>query len=157
MMGQQLAIGTIQHGTVIDHIPAGFGIRLITLMNFYQPDVSLTIALNLKSQRSGNKDLIKIEGRHLSELECEQLAALSPSITINYIADGTVLKKLTPKVPTQIKGILTCLNSNCITVGEMIASCFQIETRSTTYLMHCYYCEHVYSVNELIGDRDDNL
>lgn len=57
----KLQVEAIKRGTVIDHIPAQVGFKLLTLFKLTETDQRITIGLNLPSGEMGRKDLIKIE------------------------------------------------------------------------------------------------
>ena len=56
-----MKVDSIQHGFVIDHIPAGMGLRIHDLLEL--GDKGLTVALinNVYSKKMGKKDIIKID------------------------------------------------------------------------------------------------
>ena len=56
----KLQVEAIKRGTVIDHIPAQVGFKLLTLFKLTETDQRITIGLNLPSGEMGRKDLIKI-------------------------------------------------------------------------------------------------
>ena len=58
-----LKVDEIQNGVVIDHITAGTGLALYHLMELEKlSDASVALLQNVRSQKSGKKDIIKIEG-----------------------------------------------------------------------------------------------
>ena len=58
-----LNVDEIQNGVVIDHITAGTGMALYHLMELEKlPCASVALLQNVRSQKSGKKDIIKIEG-----------------------------------------------------------------------------------------------
>ena len=55
-----LNVDEIQNGVVIDHITAGTGMALYHLMELEKlPCASVAILQNVRSQKSGKKDIIK--------------------------------------------------------------------------------------------------
>ncbi|WP_033853007.1 aspartate carbamoyltransferase regulatory subunit, partial [Yersinia wautersii] len=91
----KLQVEAIKCGTVIDHIPAQIGFKLLSLFKLTATDQRITIGLNLPSKRSGRKDLIKIENTFLTEQQANQLAMYAPDATVNRIDNYEVVKKLT--------------------------------------------------------------
>ena len=73
----KLQVEAIKRGTVIDHIPAQVGFKLLTLFKLTETDQRITIGLNLPSGEMGRKDLIKIENTFLTD---EQVNQLSPGV-----------------------------------------------------------------------------
>ena len=58
-----LNIDEIQNGVVIDHITAGTGLALYHMMELEKLDnASVALLQNVRSQKTGKKDIIKIEG-----------------------------------------------------------------------------------------------
>lgn len=74
----KLQVEAIKCGTVIDHIPAQIGFKLLSLFKLTETDQRITIGLNLPSKCSGRKDLIKIENTFLTEQQANQLAMYAP-------------------------------------------------------------------------------
>ncbi|MBW7981773.1 aspartate carbamoyltransferase regulatory subunit [Enterobacillus tribolii] len=137
----KLQVEAIKCGTVIDHIPAHVGFKLLTLFKLTETDNRVTIGLNLPSNELGRKDLIKIENTFLTEEQANQLAMYAPKATVNRIENYEVVRKLTLGLPERIDGVLDCPNSNCISRGEQVTSGFAVRTRQGNVLLKCKYCE----------------
>ncbi len=141
----QLQVEAIKNGTVIDHIPANVGIKVLALFDVSCTTKRVTIGLNLPSSALGAKDLIKIENVFVSEEQANQLALYAPSATVNQIENYEVAKKLTLSLPSSIKGVFSCPNSNCITHDEAVDSRFRIIPKNEDVQLKCHYCEKVFS------------
>ena len=89
----KLQVEAIKRGTVIDHIPAQIGFKLLSLFKLTETDQRITIGLNLPSGEMGRKDLIKIENTFLSEDQVDQLALYAPQATVNRIDNYEVVGK----------------------------------------------------------------
>ncbi len=64
----ELKVSAIKEGTVIDHIPAGKGLKVIQILRLDRVNGGvLLLAANVPSQKLGRKDIVKIEGKYLSE------------------------------------------------------------------------------------------
>jgi len=137
----KLQVEAISRGTVIDHIPAQVGFKLLTLFKLTATDQRITIGLNLPSNQLGKKDLIKIENVFLTEQQANQLAIYAPHATVNRIDNYEVVKKLTLSLPDRVDGVLTCPNSNCISRSEPVASGFTVKSRAGKVHLKCKYCE----------------
>ncbi len=74
----KLQVEAIKRGTVIDHIPAQVGFKLLTLFKLTETDQRITIGLNLPSGEMGRKDLIKIENTFLTDEQVNQLSLYAP-------------------------------------------------------------------------------
>ncbi|WJV53481.1 aspartate carbamoyltransferase regulatory subunit [Pectobacteriaceae bacterium CE90] len=138
----KLQVEAIKRGTVIDHIPAQVGFKLLTLFKLTATDQRITIGLNLPSNELGRKDLIKIENIFLTEEQADQLAIYAPQATVNQIDNYDVVRKLHPQLPDHIDGVLTCPNSNCISRSEPVSSSFSVKQHSDGDVqLKCKYCE----------------
>ncbi|WP_036824243.1 aspartate carbamoyltransferase regulatory subunit, partial [Photobacterium sanctipauli] len=70
----QLQVEAIKNGSVIDHIPANVGIKVLKLFKMHKTNQRVTVGLNLPSSALGAKDLIKIENVFLTEDQANKLA-----------------------------------------------------------------------------------
>lgn len=137
----KLQVEAIKCGTVIDHIPARMGFKLLALFKLTENDRRITIGLNLPSNALGKKDLIKIEDILLTKQQADQLAVYAPNATVNQIDNYVVVNKLTVTFPERIDGILNCPNSNCISRSESISSGFTVRKSADAIYLTCKYCE----------------
>lgn len=112
----KLQVEAIKRGTVIDHIPAQVGFKLLTLFKLTETDQRITIGLNLPSNAQGRKDLIKIENVFLTEEQVNQLSLYAPKATVNRIDNYEVVLKLTPTLPEQIDHVLTVQTATALAV-----------------------------------------
>ena len=83
----QLQVEAIRNGSVIDHIPANVGIKVLKLFKMHKTNQRITIGLNLPSSALGEKDLIKIENVYLTKEQANQLALYAPKATVNQIEE----------------------------------------------------------------------
>ena len=137
----KLQVEAINCGTVIDHIPARIGFKLLTRFKLTETDQRVTIGLNLPSNAQGSKDLIKIENVFLTEAQVNQLAIYAPRATVNCIENYEVVRKMVPSLPERIDEVLSCPNSNCISRSEPVHSSFSVRARDGEVLLKCKYCE----------------
>ncbi|MBK4715641.1 MULTISPECIES: aspartate carbamoyltransferase regulatory subunit [Tenebrionibacter/Tenebrionicola group] len=141
----KLQVEAIKRGTVIDHIPAHVGFKLLSLFRLTETDQRITIGLNLPSREAGRKDLIKIENTFLTAEQVNQLALYAPNATVNRIDNYDVVGKSTPTLPEHIENVLVCPNSNCISRSEPVASSFSVRQRDEAITLKCKYCEKEFS------------
>jgi aspartate carbamoyltransferase regulatory subunit len=141
----KLQVEAIKRGTVIDHIPARVGFRLLTLFRLTETDQRITIGLNLPSGELGRKDLIKIENTFLTDEQVNQLAIYAPQATVNRIDNYEVVGKSRPALPERIENVLVCPNSNCISRNEPVATSFTVKKRQQYIALKCKYCEKEFS------------
>ena len=81
-----LKVDEIQNGVVIDHITAGPGLALYHMMELEKlTNVSVALLQNVRSQKDGKKDIIKIEG-DVSGLNFDILAYVDPKISITSVS-----------------------------------------------------------------------
>ncbi|ADT85768.1 aspartate carbamoyltransferase regulatory subunit [Vibrio sp. Vb2880] len=141
----QLQVEAIRNGSVIDHVPANLGIKILSLFKLHETNQRITIGLNLPSSALGHKDLIKIENVYLSKEQANQLALYAPNATVNQIEEYQVVNKLTLALPERIDGVFACPNSNCISHGEPVNSRFRVILKQENVQLKCHYCEKVFS------------
>lgn len=140
MMQKKLQVEAIEHGSVIDHIPAQQGVKILKFFKFTQTKEKITIGLNLSTYSGKSKDLIKIENTFFNDQQANQLALFAPNATINQIKDFKVVNKFKVQLPSSFIGVLACPNSNCISHNEPVKSVFYVKQKNTLKLK-CHYCE----------------
>lgn len=146
MKEYKLQVEAIKNGTVIDHIPANIGFKVMKLFNLHQTNERVTVGFNLPSSALRHKDLIKIENIFISEIQAQQLALYAPNATVNQIENYQVVAKLPLTLPDHIDGIFICPNSNCIThIEPAISTRFYVRTEIHDIQLKCKYCEKVFS------------
>ncbi|MFB6106841.1 MAG: aspartate carbamoyltransferase regulatory subunit [Halobacteriaceae archaeon] len=144
----EMRISKIRDGTVIDHVPAG---RALNVLEFLGIDGAtgdiVSVAMNVPSDRLGRKDVLKIEGRELSQDEVDVLALIAPDASINIIRDYTVAEKRRVERPDRVRGVVECPNPDCITnADEPVVATFAVLADG----VRCEYCE---TFVEDFGDR----
>lgn len=150
MSTETLAVSAIQNGSVIDHIPAGSGVRLIELLQLKNHPNTITVGLNLPSKSMGKKDLLKIEGRFLTPHEIHEIAVFAPPATINLIHNFKLRDKFSATLPESIKGLLVCPNTNCVSRSKDVISLFHVEAQRQVVQLHCHYCEGFFSKEDIM-------
>ena len=139
-----LNISGLNNGVVIDHIQAGGAFEIYNYLNLdKEDDCSVAIIKNAKSNKTGKKDMIKLEGPIRADLDI--LGALSPNLTINIIKDGTIVEKRHLSLPETVTNILKCRNPRCITsIEQELPHKFKLADKNTG-IYRCIYCEQRYS------------
>ena len=84
-----LRVQPIRNGTVIDHIKAGRGKKVLDILGLSEIGTTVSLLVNVQSKIQKRKDIIKIEDRELNEIEIEKLALLSPDVIVNIIRNYT--------------------------------------------------------------------
>ena len=140
-MEKSLSVAAIENGTVIDHIPAGQGMRIVRLLQLADHKHRVTLGLNLPSKGLSYKDLIKVDGREISEQEANQIALFAPKATLNIIRDYKIEKKFTVVFPEMISKVLPCPNQKCITNHEQSTPRFSVNRYGKKVMLQCIYCQ----------------
>ncbi|KAB8306751.1 aspartate carbamoyltransferase regulatory subunit [Erwinia endophytica] len=148
----KLQVEAIKRGTVIDHIPAQIGFKLLSLFRLTETDQRITIGLNLPSRELGRKDLIKIANTFLTDDQINQLAVYAPHATVNRIDNYEVVGKISPTLPDNIERVLTCPNSNCISRNEPVNSSFAVKKRHNAVHLTCKYCEKEFAHHVVLAN-----
>ena len=148
----ELKVEVIPEGTVIDHIPAGKWLKVIEILGLTKPNGgTLLIASNVPSKKLGRKDIVKVEGRYLSEEEVNKIALIAPDATVNIVRNYKIVEKFKVSIPEEIVGILTCPNPNCVSNHEYVKPRFRVESRDPLKL-RCHYCERTIEGDEILGN-----
>jgi aspartate carbamoyltransferase regulatory subunit len=148
-MKKERSVSAIQDGTVIDHIPAGMGLKILYLLKIKNFNSRITIGLNFSSRLCGSKDLIKIENYFLSDKEACEVSVFAPQATISIIHNFQIQRKIKVALPAKIEGILACPNPECIVHSEPGATTFCIEQWRDVALFRCKHCEKLFDRGEL--------
>jgi aspartate carbamoyltransferase regulatory subunit len=148
----QLQVEAIKNGTVIDHIPALIGIKVLKLFDMHNSNQRVTIGLNLPSSALGAKDLLKIENVFINESQANKLALYAPHATVNQIENYEVVKKLALTLPEHVNNVFACPNTNCISHNEPVESSFKVIEKKSDIRLKCKYCEKVFS-REIVTER----
>lgn len=151
MSEEQLLVRRIKNGTVIDHIDAGKALIVLKALKISAEEGNvITIAMNVRSEKLGKKDIIKIEDRYLKSEDTNKIALFAPNATINIIENYKVKEKRSVELPDVFIDIIRCVNINCITnSGEEISSKIEVIDKKHRKL-RCVYCRRVIKIEELL-------
>ena len=144
MVKNTLNVGSISEGFVLDHIEAGRSMDIYKYLHLDKLDCCVAIIKNAKSNKMGKKDIIKIEG-DVSSLNFDVLGYLDPQITITYIENGHVTRKVKPDQPQRLVNVVRCTNPRCITAIE--EGCDHIFALTPSGKYRCIYCEQEFTAN----------
>ena len=132
-------IDSIHNGFVIDHIPAGRGMKLYDLLGLDALDCSIALIKNVPSKKMGKKDIIKIDAD--ISLNLDLIGFLAPAVTVNIIRDGVLVEKKSIDLPEVLTGVIRCKNPRCITTTEQeLPHRFKL-TDAESHVYRCIYCE----------------
>ena len=147
MESHDLLVRKIKNGTVIDHIDSGKGMDILNVLGFPKKGGNtVTISMNVPSQKLDGKDIVKIENLFLKNHDVDKIAVLSANATVNTIKNYTLTDKYTVKTPDKIVGMFKCPNPNCVTNGEQIVPKLITEHD----MLKCYYCRRTVNTDDLI-------
>ena len=132
-------IDSIKNGFVIDHITAGLGMKIFTLLKLDELDCSIALIKNVPSKKMGKKDIIKIDAD--IEVNTDILGYIDPDITVNVIKDGEIVEKKRIALPERLTNVISCKNPRCITTTEQeLPQIFNL-TDPEKRVYRCLYCE----------------
>jgi aspartate carbamoyltransferase regulatory subunit len=138
---ESLRVSKISSGTVIDHITGGQALNVLAIIGIDGTrGETVSIGMNVPSDRLGRKDIVKVEGRELSQNEVDVLSLIAPAATINIVRDYDVIDKSRVERPESVDGVLECPNRNCVTTeNEPIETHFEVLDDG----VRCAYCETI--------------
>jgi len=146
-MKENILVRKIENGSVIDHIEAGNGLKVLNILKINQ-DKTVVLLMNVPSKKLGKKDIVKIENKELTENEVNKISLVAPNATLNIIKNGEVKYKKKVVLPNILENIVKCPNINCITnSNEPIKTKFVVESKEPVKI-RCWYCEKVFSSKE---------
>ena len=132
-------IDSIKNGYVIDHIKAGNGMKIYNYLKLNELECPVAIIKNVKSNKSGKKDIIKVDDD--INLNIDALGFIDPDITINVVKDSKIIKKYHPELPEKIVNIVKCKNPRCITsIEQELDQIFELRDKENR-VYRCKYCE----------------
>jgi aspartate carbamoyltransferase regulatory subunit len=148
MKRQELQVAALRNGTVIDHIPSAKLFKVISLLHLEEMHSAVTIGYNLKSEKMGNKSIIKVADKFFSDDEINQLSVVTPNVTLSIIRDYDVVEKKEVRMPEELIGIVRCDNHKCITNNEPMCTRFRYlgKERGT---LQCHYCNREIKLSEV--------
>lgn len=134
-------IDSINNGIVIDHIEAGKSMEIYKYLGLEELECSVAIIKNVKSKKTGKKDIIKIDDD--INVNMDILGYIDTNITVNIIKNGEIIKKAHIELPQKLVNIIKCENPRCITTVEReIDQVFELANKeSKLKLYRCKYCE----------------
>ena len=132
-------IDSIKNGYVIDHIKAGKAMKIYEQLNLNSLDCQVAIITNAKSQKSGKKDIIKID--QSIDIDLDKLGFIDPNCTVNIVKDDQIIEKKKLTLPDKIVNVAVCKNPRCITSVEGHLDQIFILTDRENKVYRCKYCE----------------
>lgn len=141
MAKKELIVSALENGTVIDHIDAAQVFRVLQLLELDKSSETVYLGSNLESKKLGKKGIIKVANRFFAPEEVNKVALVSPNATIIEIKNFEVVNKAKVSLPDKVRGIVKCMNPNCITNHEVIETDFTVMQGEGSTKLKCRYCE----------------
>jgi aspartate carbamoyltransferase regulatory subunit len=133
-------IDSIKNGIVIDHIAAGKGMQIYTLLKLDELDCSVAIIKNVSSNKMGKKDIIKVDAD--IDVDVELLGYVDPGVTVDIIKDSKLVEKRKVSLPEKLTNVIKCKNPRCITsVEQELPHIFKKTINGEKAVYRCIYCE----------------
>jgi aspartate carbamoyltransferase regulatory subunit len=145
MNKKERLVAAIEHGTVIDHIPAEKTYQVAQLLGLFDMQTPVTIGFNYPSKKVGNKGIIKVTDKFFTDDEISRLSVVAPNVILSIIRDYEVVEKKAVTTPAEIRGIVRCNNPKCITNNEPMLTHFHVDGNILT----CHYCEKEQDINKV--------
>ena len=145
---REMMVSKLKNGAVIDHLRPGMAMKAIEFLGVEEDNIA-AIGMFFESKIQGRKDILKFENRNLNPQEINKIAVLSPGATVCIIKDYQVVEKFTVVLPSEIEGIIHCINPKCITNNEAIATRFFVQNEDPL-IVRCAYCERAMRDTEIV-------
>ncbi|MSS62867.1 aspartate carbamoyltransferase regulatory subunit [Velocimicrobium porci] len=134
-----LKVDSIEKGIVLDHIKAGKAMQIYKYLNLDNLDCSVAIIKNVKSNKLGAKDIIKINDN--IDINLDVLGYIDPNITVNIIEDNKTVEKKRLELPEKIVNVAKCKNPRCITsIEQELDHVFKLVDKENG-VYRCLYCD----------------
>ncbi|EYE87968.1 aspartate carbamoyltransferase [Fervidicella metallireducens AeB] len=142
-----VTVNAIKKGIVIDHIKAGYGIKIFKYLGLENADFTVALIMNAPSNKLGKKDIIKIE--NAIDMDYIVLGLIDPNLTINIIEEEVIKEKIKLKLPERVEDIIKCKNPRCVTSIErdIIHVFYLVDEYSGEY--KCQFCDEIYFHSEV--------
>lgn len=139
-----MVIDKIENGIVLDHIRAGNAMVLYRYLKLDELDCCVAIIKNVKSQKMGRKDIIKIDS--LIDINLDVLGYFDESITVNIIQERRKGCKKASVSARAHRQYCKSKNPRCITSTEQeLDQVFRLTDREHR-IYRCIYCDSSSSV-----------
>ncbi|WP_027398836.1 aspartate carbamoyltransferase regulatory subunit [Anaerovorax odorimutans] len=140
-----VVINSIEKGIVIDHIKAGFGVKILDYLNIDASKGTVAFIMNATSNKYGRKDVIKLQ--NLDDIDLAALGLIDNQATVNIIEDHIIKKKIKLELPKTVTNVIKCKNPRCVTSVETnVPHVFHlIDEENKEY--RCEYCDEIVTMN----------
>ena len=145
-------VTAIRNGTVIDHVPAGQALLALQVFGVHGENSNpVSLVMNVPSGKHGNKDIIKIEDRELTQEELDKLALIAPHASVSIIRNYSVAEKRNVQIGDEVVNVAKCSYSNCITRGirEPLPHRLKVISKDP-FELRCHYCGRIQDLHALV-------
>ena len=132
-----MTIEGIANGVVIDHIKAGFGLRVLEYLGLSGRGDTVALIMNAVSKKHGRKDIIKLE--NITDVDLNVLGLVDHNATVNFISNSKIVSKQKLSLPGKVTNVIECKNPRCVTSVENVAHTFYLVPGADMY--RCMYCD----------------
>ncbi|MCL2856140.1 MAG: aspartate carbamoyltransferase regulatory subunit [Oscillospiraceae bacterium] len=139
-----MEVKSIANGVVIDHVRAGFGMKVLEYLNVDTGSDTVALLMNVASRKHGRKDIIKLE--NVESVDLNVLGLVDHNATVIHIRDSKVVEKVKLSFPTKVKNVITCKNPRCVTSIEAVPHVFHLADDEGRY--RCEYCDNIVKADE---------
>ena len=151
-MSEMRRVTAICNGTAIDHIPSGHALQVLKMLRL---DVgrsnTISMVMNVTSEKMGRKDVLKNEDRELNQEELDRLALIAPKASVAIIRNYHVAEKRTIELGSELINIVRCSFSNCITQNSREPLPHKLKIISAEPMeIRCSYCGKNQDINEIV-------
>ncbi len=134
-----MILSPIDNGIVLDHIKPGCGFEIYNTLKLSELKCQVALILNAQSVKMGKKDIIKIA--ETIDLNLDVIGYIDPGVTVNFVEEGKVVKRMHLEAPEKVVGVIKCKNPRCITSTEQeLQHMFKLTDREKK-VYRCMYCE----------------
>ncbi|MDR1066320.1 MAG: aspartate carbamoyltransferase regulatory subunit [Clostridiales bacterium] len=134
-----MQVDSIKDGLVIDHVAAGKSMDIYHYLKLDDMDCVVAIIKNVRSQKLGRKDVLKIEDP--VDIDLDVLGYIDPNITVNIVRNGVIVDKKKLSLPNEITNVVKCKNPRCVTSSENYLPQLFTLADAETRTYRCRYCE----------------
>jgi aspartate carbamoyltransferase regulatory subunit len=140
-----VVINSIAKGIVIDHIRAGFGMKVLEYLNIDLSRNTVAFIMNAASKKHGRKDVIKLE--NITDVDLTALGLVDHNATVNIIEDHVIVRKIKLRLPEKVTNVIQCRNPRCVTSSEKVPHVFHLVDEDTEEY-RCAYCDDIVKAGE---------
>ncbi|HNS17480.1 MAG TPA: aspartate carbamoyltransferase regulatory subunit [Bacteroidales bacterium] len=146
---RELQVSAIEHGSVIDHIPASSLFQVLRILRLEGYTNQILFGTNLDSHKYGKKGIIKVNDKFFKPEEVNKIALFAPTATLIEIRDYQVVKKTKVEIPDVLVNMVKCYNPLCITNHEQMITRFTVVDK-IELKVQCHYCEKIMEKDNMV-------